>query len=152
MTTWRTRLGAAVLGAVAPPLLALGGCSVSAGSDATPTEARTDLLGALNATQLAVGGDWEVRDDPTPRGCVIPLWVEGERYPALRIGSAPRDTRAALAVVDRTWTEWGYKVDSTVVGDVTQLQGHSSVDAVLIFRVSTDAMTLQGESECRPAA
>ena len=42
--------------------------------------------------------------------------------------------------------------DSTVLGEVTQLQGQSPVEAVLIFRVSPDAMTLQGESECRPAA
>lgn len=152
MMTWRTRVGAAMLGAVAPPLLALGGCSLGASSDATPTQARSDLQEVLTATQRAVGGEWEVRDDPTPRGCVIPLWVEGERYPALRIGSAPLDAEVALAAVERTWTQWGYEVDSTVLGEVTQLQGQSPVDAVLIFRVSPDAMTLQGESECRPAA
>ena len=152
MMTWRTRVGAVMVGAVAPPLLALGGCSLSASDDPTPAQARSELQEVLTATQDAVGGEWEVRDDPTPRGCVIPLWVEGERYPVLRIGSAPLDAQAALAAVDRTWNEWGYEVDTIVVGEVTQLQGQSPADAVLIFRVSADAMTLQGESECRPAA
>lgn len=151
MTTWRTRIAATALSAVVPPLLALGGCAISAGSGSTPAEARDALRDALDATQQELGGAWDNRDDPTSRGCVIPLWVDGERYPALRVGPAPRDAGAALAVVATIWAERGYAVDTTVVGDVTELQARTPVDALLVFRVSAEAMTLQGESECRPA-
>lgn len=151
MTIWRTRIIAVALSAIAPPLLALGGCAISAGSGLTPEAARDDLRSALDQTQDALGGDWDNRDDPTPRGCVIPIFVEGEQYPALRVGPAPRDAEKALATVADTWNDRGYTVATTIVGDVTELQAHTAVDALLVFRVSAKAMTLQGESECRPA-
>lgn len=151
MTIWRTRIIAVAFGVIAPPLLALGGCSISAGSGLSPEAARDDLLAALDETQDALGGAWDNRDDPTPRGCVIPLFVEGQQYPALRVGPPPRDAAAALTVVADAWDERGYTVATTIVGDVTELQARTAVDALLVFRVSAEAMTLQGESECRPA-
>ena len=151
MTNWRTRIVAVAFGAIAPPLLALGGCAISAGSGLTPAAARDDLRAALDETQVALGGAWDNRDDPTPRGCVIPLFVDGEQYPALRVGPPPHDTDEALATVANAWDERGYSVATTTVGDVTELQAHTSVDALLVFRVSAEAMTLQGESECRPS-
>jgi hypothetical protein len=36
------------------------------------------------------------------------------------------------------------------VGEVIQLQARGDADELLLFRVSSNAMTLQGESECRP--
>lgn len=133
-----------------PPLLALGGCSLNAGSGLSAVEARSDLYAALDDTQEVVGGQWENRDDPTARGCIIPLWVDGEQYPGLRIGTAPDDVDGTLKTVIEAWDEWGYRVEQTLVGSVNELQGRNSLDQLLIFRVSDDAMTLQGQSECRP--
>lgn len=123
-----------------------------AGSGLSPVEARTELYEALDETEEIVGGAWENQDDPTARGCVIPFWVDGEMYPALRIGTAPGDASVALDAVFDAWAEWGYNVEKTLVGEVNELQARNSLDELLIFRVSDDAMTLQGESECRPNA
>ena len=148
MTVGR-RLGAF---AVLPLLFALVGCSVTPGSGSSAGEARGALYETLDATESAVGGVWENHDDPTARGCLIPIAVDGEQYPGLRIGPAPRSTASAIDAVVKTWTRWGYTVETTIVGEITQLQGRSAVDGLLVFRVSEAAMTLQGESECRPVS
>lgn len=122
-----------------------------AGSGTSPVEARAELYDVLDETQELVGGSWDNQDDPTARGCVIPIWVDGEKYPALRIGSPPDDPQVALAAILDAWDEWGFTVEKTIVGDVNELQAHNSYNELLIFRVSDDAMTLQGESECRPS-
>ena len=132
-------------------MLALGGCSLHAGSGLSPLEARAELYDALDDTQDLLGGTWENRDDPTARGCSIPLWVEGETYPALRVGDAPAAPDEVIDTVQDAWTDWDYSVEHTLVGEVNELQGRNSLDELLIFRVSGEAMTLQGESECRPA-
>jgi hypothetical protein len=136
---------------IASPLLALGGCAVTAGSGLSSDEARGELYEVLDQTEETVGGVWENQDDPTARGCVIPLWTEGEMFPGLRIGPAPRDMTDTLETVERAWSEWGYRVEHTRIGDVVELQGRNSLEELLVFRVSQDAMTLQGESECRPS-
>lgn len=120
------------------------------GSGLSAEESRTELYDSLDQTQEVLGGSWDNRDDPTSRGCLIPLWVEGKHYPGLRIGSAPTDTGSAADSVREAWTEWGYRVTQTLVGDVVELQARDSVGQLLVFRVTDDAMTLQGESECRP--
>ncbi|MET1044213.1 MAG: hypothetical protein ABWX59_08865 [Microbacteriaceae bacterium] len=130
--------------------LSLSGCAVGAGSGRSAQEAGDDFRQVLNDTQHAVGGEWEVRDDPTPRGCSIPLWVEGERYPALRIGTLPTTAAQLLALVEEYWSGLGYAVESTDVGEATELQAIGEHDETFIFRVSDNGMTLQGESECRP--
>ena len=142
--------GFGVVCAFALTLLALGGCAIQPGSGLSATQARTQFYTALDKTQAAAGGAWEVLDDPTARGCVIPLWVEGEKFPGLRIGPAPRDPQAKANDVYSAWLAWGYTVIRTRVGQVIQLQARDDRDELLIFRVSVTAMTLQGESECRP--
>ena len=136
---------------IASPLLALGGCAVTAGSGLSPHEARGELYSVLDQTEETVGGVWENQDDPTARGCVIPLWIEGELFPGLRIGSPPSDLTRTLDAVEQAWSDWGYRVEQTRIGEVVELQGRNGVQELLVFRVSEDAMTLQGESECRPA-
>ncbi len=138
--------------AVIPLVLALGGCAVADGSGSSAGEARGALYDTLDATESAIGGVWENFDDPTARGCLIPIAVDGELYPGLRIGPAPRSRASAIDAVVATWTEWGYTVETTIVGEITQLQGRSAVHELLVFRVSEAAMTLQGESECRPVS
>lgn len=131
-------------------VLALAGCAVvpvSAGSD---SEARERFLALLDDAQALVGGDWQVRDDPTPRECVIPLWVSGERYPALRIGDAPAAPSAAAERVERAWSDAGLRVTRTDVGDVVEVKGETADGELLVLRVSESASTLLGESECRP--
>lgn len=149
--TMRRRLGSIAF-VVIPALLALGGCAVTGGSGASAGEARGALYETLDATESAIGGVWENHDDPTARGCLIPIAVDGEQYPGLRIGPAPRSTASAIDAVVATWTRWGYTVETTIIGEITELQGHSAVDELLVFRVSESAMTLQGESECRPVS
>jgi hypothetical protein len=131
-------------------VVAMSGCVVAPGSGLTPDEARVELYEALDSTQELLGGEWENRDDPTARGCLIPLWVEGQHFPGLRLGSAPDDIAAAVTEVTEAWVEWGYRVEQTVIGKATELQGRDSVGELIIFRITSDAMTLQGESECRP--
>jgi len=131
-------------------VLALAGCAVvpvSAGSD---SEARDRFLALLDDAQELVGGDWQVRDDPTPRECVVPLWVSGERYPALRIGDAPAAPSAAAERVERAWNDAGMRVTRTDVGNVIEVKGETADGELLVLRVSESASTLLGESECRP--
>jgi hypothetical protein len=139
-----------LVGALVAPLVALGGCAVTSGSGLSPAEARGELYDVLDQTQDAVGGDWDNQDDPTARGCVIPLWTEGEQFPGLRIGPPPGDLSSTVEMVEEAWAAWGYRVEQSRIGEVIELQGRNSVQELLVFRVSADAMTLQGESECRP--
>ena len=148
MPSW----GIGVLCASALALVALGGCSMQPLSGLSASQARVQFYSVLDETQAAVGGAWDVLDDPTARGCVIPLWFEGEKFPGLRIGPAPRDPQASANEVFATWTDWGYRVERSRIGPVIQLQGTSPDEGLLVFRASETAMTLQGESECRPSA
>ncbi len=132
------------------PLAALGGCAITSGSGLSATEARDALYESLDMTETTLGGEWENRDDPTARGCIIPLWVEGKHYPGLRLGGTPSNVDRVVAKVIEAWEDWGYRVEQTLVGDIVELQGRDSVGELMIFRVSAEAMTLQGESECRP--
>jgi len=143
-------MGGASIIVVVLPLLGLGGCAVIPSSAHTVQFAREALSSVLDDTQELVGGSWENQDDPTARGCVIPLWVEGESYPGLRTGAPPVDVDRAIGTVHRAWERWGYTVKRAEVGEVSELRGRDSVGQLLIFRASSDAMTLQGESECVP--
>jgi uncharacterized protein YbdZ (MbtH family) len=134
----------------AAAVLCLSGCVVAQGSGATPDEARDRFTGVLDSTQNALGGRWENSDDPTPRNCAIPLWVEGIRYPGLRLGTAPESPQAALDTVEQHWETLEVASERTEVGDVTELRGSNPSGDLFIFRANADAMTLQGESECRP--
>lgn len=141
-------------------LVGLSGCALDAGSGRSPDEARDDFKLILDDTQAAVGGQWENRDDPTARGCTIPLWVEGELFPALRISPQPElqaatdpatDTASdAIDTVRAIWVDLGLSVKSSKVGEAIELQATGEHGEALIFRVSDNVMTLQGESECRP--
>ncbi len=141
-----------VLAIVASSVLAgsVAGCAmvpVSAGSD---SDARDRFLALVDETQTLVGGDWQVDDDPTPRECVIPLWVAGHRYPALRIGDAPAAPSAAAERVEQAWSADGIRVTRTDIGDVIEVKGETADGELLVLRVSASASTLLGESECRP--
>lgn len=142
--------GIGVVCAMALPLLALCACAIQPAGGLSASQARVQFYSVLDQTQAAAGGAWEVLDDPTARGCVIPLWVEGEKFPGLRIGPAPRDPQQLANQVYSAWSEWGYNVVRSRIGPVIQLQAHGDSDELLLFRVSATAMTLQGESECRP--
>jgi hypothetical protein len=139
-----------LLAAVAAITLCLSGCVVAPGSGVSPEEARDRFVGILDSTQEALGGAWENRDDPTARNCTVPLWVEGIRYPGLRLGDAPESPEAALSAVEEHWDGLQVDVERTQVGDVTELRGTNPSGDLFIFRANADAMTLQGESECRP--
>jgi len=143
--------GMGVVCLVTAPLLILCGCAIHPGSGLTASQARVQFYSVLDDTQHAVGTEtWANLDDPTARGCVIPLLIEGRQFPGLRIGPVPRNPRAIVNQVYASWTSWGYKVERSVTGPVIELQGKRAFDEILIFRVSDKAMTLQGESECRP--
>ena len=148
---WASRMPG-VIGALAFTLVALVGCAIeSPGEPAlTASQARTQFYSTLDETQDAAGGTWVDYDDPTPRSCVVPLWIEGRQYPGLRIAGSPADPAAAANAVYTTWRSWGYEVDRSRIGTVIQLQVHFPSDQLLTFRVSSLSMTLQGSSECRP--
>ncbi len=153
----RHRRGVAgvIAGAIAGVLalmtsLSLTGCVVTPVTEGSDTEARDRFTAMLEETQRLIGGDWIVEDDPTPRECVVPLWVAGERYPALRIGDAPAVPSAAVERVAEAWTADGMRVTRTDVGDVIEVKGETLDGEVLVLRVSGSASTLLGESECRP--
>jgi len=133
-----------------PALTATGGCAVRSGSGADPESARQSLYAILDETQQLLGGSWMNQDDPTPRGCSIPFFVEGEMYPALRVGVARGEATSALATVSGLWSDRGYEVTSTGVGAVREMQGTNDVDQLVVLRINGRSMTLQGESECRP--
>ncbi|MBX9472968.1 hypothetical protein [Microcella sp.] len=147
----RTPLAVAtVLGAVGLVVAGLSGCAVQQATPVTDAEAHDRFLAALDDTQDIVGGDWDVLDDPTPRECVIPLWVAGERYPALRVGDAPVLASVAADRVESAWNDQGMRVTRTDIGDVIEVKGESAEGELLVLRVSESASTLLGESECRP--
>jgi len=127
----------------------LCGCSANS-SGPSVAEAREQFYSVLDETQEAVGGVWENRDDSQARSCVIPNQSAGEQYPGLRIGAAPRDAEKSVQAVVDAWVRLGYTVKRTMIGDIAELQGRNARDELLVFRVSDAAMTLQGESECRP--
>lgn len=136
--------------AIALTVTALSGCVLMPGSGLSALEARADLYRSLDATQDLLGGRWDNQDDPTPRGCIVPLWVDGQQFPALRFGDPPVDAQRAAETITAAWTEWGYRVEQTLVGDIIELRGRDGLGELVVFRVTDDAVTLQGESECRP--
>lgn len=139
-----------LLAAAGMLVVSLAGCAIQPASAVTDDEARDRFVNALNDTQTLVGGEWQVLDDPTPRECVIPLWVAGERYPALRVGDAPLSVVLAADRVETAWNDQGMRVTRTDVGTVIEVKGESANGELMVFRVSESASTLLGESECRP--
>jgi hypothetical protein len=125
------------------------GCAGSA-SDATAEQAREALYATLNETQRLLDVDFANQDDPTARGCALGLWQEGDQFPALRVSAGATDASVTVATVSQYWDELGYALTSSSVGSVRELQGENDSGEVVILRVSADAITLQGESECRP--
>ncbi len=144
------RVATALLAVAGLLVVSLAGCAIQPASAVTDEEARERFFSALDDTQILVGGQWQVLDDPTPRECVIPLWVAGERYPALRVGDAPLSVVLAADRVETAWNEQGMRVTRTDVGTVVEVKGESANGELMIFRVSDSASTLLGESECRP--
>lgn len=149
MPSRRARVVAGTSGTLALALL-LAGCVIDPGSGRSPAEAREAFVAVLDSTQSLLGDGWQVDDDPTPRGCTIPLWVPGERYPGLRLGPMPRDSAAALETVADHWVDLGFTIEENLIGDVIELKAGETEFDSLIFRISESGMTLQGESECRP--
>lgn len=141
---------ALLLPTIALTLAGLSGCALDQGSGLAADEARDSMYEVLLATQVMLGGSWTIQDDPTPRGCVIPLWVEGTQYPALRLGSAPIDADRAAERAREAWSELGFEISRTDVADIVEIKGTRPLGQLLILRVGDDSMTLQGESECRP--
>jgi hypothetical protein len=130
-------------------LAGLSGCALPMGSGSA-ADARDRMYDVLGSTEDQLGGQWDDQDDPTARGCSFPIWASGSHYPALRVGSRPTNARSAIESVSKLWKKLGYALESHTVGSVTELKGTASLDRLLVLRVSADAMTLQGESECRP--
>jgi hypothetical protein len=128
----------------------LSGCAVPQATPVSDAEAHERFLGVLEQTQSIVGGEWQVLDDPTPRECVIPLRVTGERYPALRVGEAPVLSTIAADRVEAAWSYQGIRVTRADIGDVIEVKGETPEGELLILRVSASASTLLGEIECRP--
>jgi hypothetical protein len=126
------------------------GCAANADAGATSESARDRFYGTLDEMQGVLGGRWDNQDDPTSRGCVIPLWTDGELYPALRVGTPPADVGRAVSAAATLWRTLGYTVDEAKIDTVVELQATGAHGEVAILRVSGDAMTLHGESECRP--
>ncbi|KQV24580.1 hypothetical protein ASC54_08585 [Yonghaparkia sp. Root332] len=133
-------------------LLGLSGCALEGPSGVSDTEARDRFIAVIDEAQRTIGGDWQVDDDPTSRECTIPLWVGGHRYPALRIGEAPSSVERTADAVEQAWRDDGMSVERQLVGDVVEVSATSEFGELFILRVSEGAATLQGESECRPAA
>jgi hypothetical protein len=140
------------LAAAAAMALLLSGCALAPVTDVSDEQARDRFIALVNAAQDAAGGDWQVQDDPSPRECTIPLWVTGSRIPALRTGPAPQDgLDDAAGRIQRHFTDLGMRTTVTEVGDVLEVRGETAAGELLLFRVSATAMTITGESECRPA-
>lgn len=119
---------------------------------ATAGEVERDFAEVLGSTQELAGGAWENRDDPTARACSSPFGVAGQQVPALRIAATPAGTSpgGVAGSVGEHWVELGYTVTTVPPGEpaVSQVQARGSAGEYLIFRVSLEAMTLQGESAC----
>lgn len=128
------------------PFLLLGSCM------SVPPPAAvvaTDIFVVIDATQDLVGGEWDVRDDPNSRGCVLTNGGPGRTFSALRISSDPI---VSVPSVTAAWEDFGYAVDALAIGPVTQLTGTADDGSLLIFRLSDRGMTLQGEGECEPVS
>jgi hypothetical protein len=126
------------------------GCA-SSSQDTTAEQARDSLYAVLDTTQRMLGGEFDNQDDPTARGCALALWQEGDHFPALRLGTAPAGADDAVATVSDYWEGLGYELSTSTVGEVLEVQGEGDQGEILILRVSDDAITLQGESACRPS-
>lgn len=151
MTARRALSRLAAVAAVAATALLASGCAIEPTTDVTDQEARDRFIALVDAAQEVAGGAWQSQDDPSPRECTIPLWVPGERIPALRTGEAPRgDIDAMVTRMEEHFTEQGLDTTVSDVGDVVEVRGESLAGELLLFRVSETAMTLSGESECRP--
>jgi hypothetical protein len=150
MTSHTSLLTSAAIVSIVVGVIGLAGCALTDGSGATVLQSRTALYAAADTLQTLLGGEWENRDDPTPRGCTIPIWADGVLYPALRVGGAPGDVDAAVAAVENLWTELGLSSARTTVGSAIELQTRTPIGELLVVRVSDEAMTINGESECRP--
>ncbi|MBX9718409.1 MAG: hypothetical protein K2X36_06150 [Microbacteriaceae bacterium] len=146
----RSHRRVAIVVIVAVGFVALAGCAVQDPTPVTDLEARDRFMTVLDEAQDLVGGDWDVRDDPTPRECIIPLWIPGERYPALRVGDAPASVSTAADRVEDAWKAAGMRVTRTDISDVIEVKGESAEGELVVLRVSASASTLLGESECRP--
>jgi hypothetical protein len=136
------------------PVLLLGSCMTQAQAvtSGAPTlaEARAEFFAIVDDTERIAGGTWNNQDDPTGRGCELADGSRGRTFSALRLAPAP-DLPVTEPIVD-LWDDWGFSVASTEIGPVTQLVATTDAHEILIFRVSASAMTLQGESECRPVS
>ncbi|CAN5306349.1 hypothetical protein BH09ACT5_BH09ACT5_00050 [soil metagenome] len=137
------------------PTAPQAGAGASDGSSAEPTdsapslaEARDRFYALIDDAQQTAGGDWANQDDPDSRGCALPGGGSGRAFSALRIADEP--VPAAAAAITSAWDDLGYSLERTEIGPVTQLVATREGGQILIFRVSDRAMTLQGESECRP--
>jgi len=139
-----------MFGTMACAVIVLAGCTVQQSTSLTDLQARDRFLAIIDEAQMLVGGEWTTMDDPTPRECIVPLWVTGERYPALRVGDAPRSIAAAAERIEQHWTDAGMRVTRSDVGDVIEVKGESDDGELVVLRVSESASTLLGESECRP--
>ncbi|MBX3098769.1 MAG: hypothetical protein KF761_04250 [Salinibacterium sp.] len=124
----------------------------------TLEQTRDDFYAVVDSTADLVGGEWENLDSASSRGCVISFGLAGRTYSALRLAPMANEqdttapgTTAVLRSVTASWTELGYTVERTRIGPVVQLLARNEANEQLIFRVSDRAMTLQGESACRPA-
>ena len=141
---------APILGCVV--LVMLSGCSIApATADELPP--RLSFAENLDATQTLVGGEWQVRDDPSGRYCSLPSGGSGQSTPALRIGAVSAETpepSVVAAAVASAWKRWGYAVTQSVralsIGEVAEVQASGASGEYLIFRASDNALTLQGES------
>ncbi|MDP3209886.1 MAG: hypothetical protein Q8M65_12125 [Rhodoglobus sp.] len=154
-------MGLVLVPVVGSVLLALTGCSIA---PATASELSNTATFAenLTATQALVGGDWQVRDDPTGRSCSTLTGELGESTPALRIRVIAPATPPTLevpasavsaAAVASAWTRWGYVVtehaNQLSVGEVVEVQARLESGEYMVFRAGDKAMTLQGESGCK---
>lgn len=133
----------------------LSGCALGAGNGPTSEQARERFHEALDDTQDALGGSWKNQDDPTSRGCSVALWVEGISYPGLRIGpmpgDVPGDVSKAIDTARDTLGDLGFKIDASEdVGEVLELRATRDGGEFVLFRITDEGMTLQGESACRP--
>lgn len=127
----------------------LGPGQLATGSSRAPSlaQARADFYAAIDETQRIVGGQWDDRDDPNSRGCVLAGGGAGRAYSALRL--APPTASADTGLLAAAWEDSGYTVEQLQIGPVTQLTASGDMSELLILRLSDRATTLQGESECR---
>ena len=122
----------------------LSGCATTPDS----AHSRTKFYKFLDSTQVLVGGDWDVRDDPTPRSCDLSIGGAGRTYPGLRIGSRPDSDSVALDAVREAWEDDGFAVEASEIGQSTELKGVGNRGELVMFRIGVGGMTLSGMSAC----